>query len=255
MSTFSRFLKITIQEDFRFPVAEIFAFLMALAPLTLYVEGANYASLSDSQAFSYFSSALGLSGFLFLIMIFKNISFGLGSDLEKGVTNSFLTFPISRGKYLTAKLISGALLPFLMFMVAPLPLVIAYAPNFGNYGALLLYWAITASGYMVIIGLMNLVAMATKKGATSLIAGLGLYFAAEFASGFALFFAARGNRTAFYAISLLNPSELWTSHYRMLGASLTVSTGIAASLTIASALLGIALLLASYASFEKVVQL
>ena len=256
MSAFWRFLKITVQEDFRSPVAELFAFLMALAPLTLYVSGPDYSSsFTDAQAFSYLSSALGLSAFLFLILIFKNVSFGLGSDLEKGVTASFLTFPLSRGKYLAAKLISGALLPFLMFMVFPLPVVFAFAPRFGNLGALFLYWEIVACGYLIIIGLMTLVALATKRGATSLIAGLALYFASEFASAFALFFALRGNKTAFYAVSLLNPSELWVSHYKMLGASLTVSSSVAYALTLASGMLGVALVLAAFLVFERVVQL
>ncbi|MDP7976617.1 MAG: hypothetical protein ACP5T5_01135 [Thermoprotei archaeon] len=257
MSAFWRFLKLSVQEDYRMPIAEVFAFLMALAPLTLYASGVNYAVLKGSAAFSFLSSALGLAGFLFLILILKNVSFGIGADLEKGITNTFLTFPMSRAKYLAAKLVSGALIPFVMFMVAPLPVALAFAPHFSDWGVLLLYWGVEASGMMVIIGLMVLVALATKKGSTSLIAGLALYFGSEFANAFAIFYAERGNADLFYALSVLNPLELWTAHYsRMFRSfSISVSATTAAALTATSAALGVALLIIAFMTFDRVIDL
>ncbi len=255
MSVFWRFLKLSVQEDYRMPVAELFAFLMALAPLTLYASGVNYGVLKGSAAFSFLSSALGLAAFLFLILILKNVSFGIGADLEKGITNTFLTFPMSRAKYLAAKLVSGAVIPFVMFMLAPLPVALAFAPHFSDLGVLLLYWGIEASGMMVIIGLMVLVALATKKGSTSLIAGLALYFGSEFANAFAIFYAERGNRDLFYALSVLNPSELWTIHYSRFFGSFSVSTATASALTATSAALGVALLIIAFAAFERVIDL
>jgi hypothetical protein len=84
---FLEILAASIHEDFRFPILEVFAFLYAISTFVLVQIGGGYtlsiAGSEESLAYSLVSIQMGTPLFIFLILIFKNVAYGFGSDLEK----------------------------------------------------------------------------------------------------------------------------------------------------------------------------
>jgi len=45
--------------------------------------------------------------FIFVVLILKNVAYGLGSDLDRGVMQTLFLYPLKRRHILTARLLSG----------------------------------------------------------------------------------------------------------------------------------------------------
>lgn len=108
-----------LNEDYRFPILEVFAFLYALGTFVFAnIAGTlgQFATSEDAVAFSLVNSLTGLPVFIFVILILKNIAYGLGSELEKRVTQTFLSYPLKRRLLMTAKLLSSIGVALLLFL-------------------------------------------------------------------------------------------------------------------------------------------
>lgn len=111
----SAFLEIfasTLQQDYRFPILEIFAFLYTLGTFIFVSFGRISGVMDERTAFQLVTSLMGLPMFIFIILIFKNIAYGLGNDLEKGTIQTFFSYPLKRRSILTAKLFQHSGLHF-----------------------------------------------------------------------------------------------------------------------------------------------
>ena len=69
-----------VHEDYRFPILELFAFLYALGTFASGVGGVSLTS-DETLVFMLISNLMSISLFIFLILVFKNIAYGLSSGL------------------------------------------------------------------------------------------------------------------------------------------------------------------------------
>jgi ABC-type transport system involved in multi-copper enzyme maturation permease subunit len=206
-----------LDEDYRFPILEVFAFLFALGMFVF----ANFASYPQSgEALAYFMvSTLGgfLILFIFVILVLKNVAYSLGSDLERGVMQTLFSYPLKRRYILTAKLLSGlgvALLLFLgiqifgLFLLAP-DVILTYPST-----VFLTYAAQVCSPALLLAGLVLLLALRLKRGGLALVIGVVLLFAGLVVSGFVSSIAYRtGSHLPLQIWAVINPNSALQTYY------------------------------------------
>lgn len=171
---FSLFLR----QDYSFPTLEVFAFLFVISILigTYIIQGYNETYI----AYSYFgaSATISLPILIFMILIWKNISFGLGGDFEKGVMQTFLTYPLSRTKMLGARLLSAIGVALGILSLAQFIVLSIIAPGFTSREAptlILNYLSVLATPLLVTM-IVLLVCVLAKSSGIPLIVGILLYF-------------------------------------------------------------------------------
>lgn len=172
-----------LHEDYRFPLLEFYVFLYALATFVLTSSAASMYSYYGSTSYEYLAyltvnSSLSLTLFIFTILLFKNISFGIGSDIEKGIIQTYFAYPLKRHSILTAKLLSAIGVSILILISIQLLALFVIAPGFigAQIGMVLLTYAASLSFPLIIAAVLLLVALKTKKGSTALILGIVVYF-------------------------------------------------------------------------------
>jgi len=205
-----------LHEDYRFPILEIFAFLYALGTFAFANLTALRAPSEEAMAYFLVSSLMSVPLFIFIILVFKNVAYGLGGDLEKGTIQTFLSYPLKRRNILTAKLLSAigvALLLFLGMQVIAL-LVLAPGMVLSNITVVLLSYIANCGYVFLLTAIILLIALFIRKGRTALIMGIVLWFALGIASSLVLFFAViTGSALPLQIIYLLNPSTALSAQY------------------------------------------
>jgi len=173
-----------LHEDYRFPVLEIFAFLYTLGPFVFGTVTRYFVpTFDESIAYILTSSLLGMPPFMFLfilvVLVFKNIAFGLGSDLEKGIFQSYLSYPLKRWRILTAKLLSALGIPLILFLSIQITALYIIDPDvISTYlSTVLLTYSAYLSPILLATGIMILVALVLRRGGLALVIGIVLYFA------------------------------------------------------------------------------
>ena len=166
-----------LNEDHRFPILEILVFLCALC--TFVLGGlAAVSSFTTGEAFTHniVSSSTWLLIILVVISILKNIAYGLGSDIEKGITQTMFSYPLKRGYILTAKLLSALGIPLLLFLGISIFGLFLLFPDIilANPGTVFLTYAAQLSPVLLAAGLLLILALRLKRGVLALITGLGL---------------------------------------------------------------------------------
>ena len=133
-------------------------------------------SLSDSftvSVFSFFNSFLS-----FVIPIFVSLS--VAQEIEKGITATYLTFPVTRKQFLLSKAISDLTILFILVFM-PVPAIILYIYFFHhliyfNYAFLVSYVItavyITLFGYVFVLAISILLPYVS----TSLITSILIFF-------------------------------------------------------------------------------
>lgn len=183
---FFELLTSALRGDYRFPILELFAFLFALATFVFgAVLVAPGGASAEVTAYSFASSLMGLPSFVFVILILKNIAYGLGSDIEKGVIQTLLSYPIKRRSILTAKLLSGIGLALLVYLSLQIYAMYLVAQEIvGPYlTTVLVTYAANLSFIFLLAGVVLTVTLLLKKGGTALIVGVVLFFASGIAGG------------------------------------------------------------------------
>ena len=207
-SAFRELLSIFLHEDYRLPVLELFAFLFTASVFFASnpLQGYNLTSI----AFSYVQSAAVLPLLIFMILIWKNIAFGLGGDFEKGVVQTYLTYPLSRTKLLIARLVSSVLIALGVLALAQFLGMYLVAPQFATAesGVLVFGFLTALANPLLLTSIVLLVAVLTKQGGLSLIVGILLYFVLQFMLIIILNYAySIQNYYLVVASFLLNPME------------------------------------------------
>lgn len=180
-SPFLEVFTCAIKEDYRFPILEVFAFLFALGTFVIADLTAYYGRNGEAFAYNLVSTLWGFPlFFIFVILILKNVAYGLGSDLDRGVIQTLFSYPLKRRHILTAKLLSAlgiALLLFLgiqifgLFLLAP-DIIVTYS------GTVFLTCAANlCSPALLLAGLVLLLALLLKRGGLALIIGVVLCLA------------------------------------------------------------------------------
>ena len=223
---FLEVLASAIHEDYRFPLLEVFAFLYALGTFVfasfgvsitaLGTTGQAMATLKETVAYGAVSSLLSMPLLIFIILIFKNIAYGLGSDLEKRIIQTYFSYPIKRWGILTAKLLSALGVALLLFLGMQISGLYILAPDIilPQLGTVLLTYVASLSYPLLIAGIMLLLTLKLRRGGISLVVGLVLYFAMSMVTGIATIVAIfTESPLAFQIISAISPSLILQQYY------------------------------------------
>jgi ABC-2 type transport system permease protein len=223
---FLEVLASAIHEDYRFPFLELFAFLYALGTFVFASFGVTIAAtdatnqvtatVNEVAAYWAVSSILSLPLSIFIILVFKNIAYGLGSDLEKGIIQTYFSYPLKRSGILTAKLLSALGVALLLFLGMQISGLYILAPDIilPQLGTVLLTYAANLSYPLLIAGIMLLLTLKLRRGGISLVVGLVLYFAMSVISGIATIFAiVTENPLSLQIISAISPTIALQQYY------------------------------------------
>ena len=216
---FLEVLSSAIHEDYRYPFLELFAFLYALGTfvLTNFAIGPSLQNATaDTVAHTVTTSLLTGSLFVFIILVLKNVAYGLGSDLEKGIIQTYFSYPLKRWKILTAKLISALGVSLLLFLGIQISALYILAPDMvlPQFGTIILTYAANLSYPLLISAIVLLVTLILRRGGIALIVGIVMYFAMSIVSGLA-YVVASGTESpvALQIISVISPSFALGQYY------------------------------------------
>ena len=213
-SAFTELLSIFLHLDHRLPVLEASAFLFFSAVLL-------FSSVSSGDAYSAFSymagpGGLSLTGLILVILILKNMASGWGGDFEKGTMQTFLTYPLSRGKAFMARLISSLLVPMGLLTLAQFSCVFFIAPDFAlaHFGSLLLGFLTSLTTPLLIAGLVVLAVLWAKSGGVPFALGLVAYFMMLIFSAFLLSIGySAGHYSLIWGVFFFNPVYAFSSYF------------------------------------------
>ncbi|MFQ6074388.1 MAG: hypothetical protein ACE5KC_04120, partial [Candidatus Bathyarchaeia archaeon] len=170
----------------------------------------------EAFAYSLVNSLSGLPLFIFFILILKNIAYGLGSDLEKGVIQTLLSYPLKRRYILTAKLFSALGIALLLYLAIQIFALFVIAPDvIQNYfTTICLTYLASLSSTLLLAGLVLLLALLLKRGGLALIVGIVLYFALGIISSLVMFVAAAtGSDMAPRVYAVIAPNLVLQGYY------------------------------------------
>lgn len=216
---FLEVLSAALHEDYRFPLLEVFAFLYVLSTFALSSFGSILSPTtltSERVAYQLTTVLLGLPLLIFVVLIFKNIAYGLGSDLEKGIVQTYFSYPLKRSRILSAKLISALGVAIGLFLVFQLSALYILAPDVlgPNLGIVLLTYAAGLSYPLLIAGIMLLLTLLVRRGGITLVIGIVLYFALSITSGIVTVVAiATKSALILQVFSVISPSTALSLHY------------------------------------------
>jgi ABC-type transport system involved in multi-copper enzyme maturation permease subunit len=192
---FLEVLSSAIHEDYRFPFLELFAFLYAAGTFVLAnftVSVYSQATTNEAIAYTVTTSLISGSLIVFILLILKNVAYGLGSDLEKGIIQSYFSYPLRRRGILTAKLLSAIGFSLLLFLGIQISALYILAPDIvlPQFSTIILTYAANLSYPLFISAIMLLMTLKLRRGGIGLVVGIVLYFAMSIVSSIAFFVAA-----------------------------------------------------------------
>ena len=167
--------------DHRFPLLEISFFIYILGSFVFFNSTAiqNLAIGSEGAVYRLIQALTGTTFYILMILMLKGIAYGLGNDLEKGVIQTLLTYPLKRRSILTARLVSSIGLSILSFLGAQIFALLVLIPDmvWTQIGTFLLCY-IAILGYpLLLISIVLLLTLRLKKGGVAFAVGILLYFA------------------------------------------------------------------------------
>jgi ABC-type transport system involved in multi-copper enzyme maturation permease subunit len=206
----------TLNEDYRFPILEIFAFLYVIGTFAYASFGVMYSipqtSLRAYSAFTLVNSISGVTSFstlILLVLVLKNVAYGFGSDLEKGTIQTYFSYPLKRESILTAKLLSAIGLSLLLFVTVQTAALYIIAPEIvsSNLSIVVLSYLANLAYFLIVICITILSTLILKKGAVTLIFGIILYFGLYISVSFATAISyASHSALALQIVSCFTPS-------------------------------------------------
>ena len=205
-----------VRENYRFPILEIFAFLYALG--TFVLAGLTTFDVQATEIFAYtmVSSLSGLPLFIFLILLLVNIAYGLGNDIEKGVIQTLLSYPLKRRSILSAKLLSALGIALLVFLGLQLFAFYVLAPEVmaRYFSTVLLSYLAVLSPFFLVAGIVLLLTLAIRRGGLALVFGIVFYFAFGIITSILSFLAYfAGSDIVFRVYAVISPSVALGRYY------------------------------------------
>jgi len=224
---FSEVFDLTVHADYRFPQLEIFAFLYAIGAFAF---GLGNVTLTHSGSFMLvlISNLMNIPLYVFLILVLKNLAYGLGNDLQKGKIRTLLAYKAKN--VWAAKFLSTLGIGLLLFFGVQLfaLLVIAPAMILTDLGTVLLTFLANIGYVLLLAAIIFLATLLLKRGVASLLTGIIVYLAFGIAIQAASSFASATNSILpLQIVALLNPSTALTANYGLASANITWTPTIA----------------------------
>jgi ABC-type transport system involved in multi-copper enzyme maturation permease subunit len=209
-------LGLTLRKDYRFPILEIFAFLLAFT--TFMFTNLNDVHLASNEAMIFYliSNLMGVSLLIFLILIFKNIAYGLGNDFEKEEFRTMLSHPVKRWKILTAVLLSTLGVALLLFLGVQLVALLIIAPSaiLPNINVVLLAYVANCGYALLLTAITLLVTLFIKRGRAAFVLGILAYLGIGMVTWILMFsVSATDSFLPLQIVAVLNPSIAFLAHY------------------------------------------
>ncbi len=207
-----------LDEDYRFPILEIFAFLFALGTFVFADFAGGYDRTGETMAYSLVSTLCGFPlMFIFVVLILKNVAYGLGSDLDRGVMQTLFLYPLKRRHILTARLLSGLGIALLLFFGIQIFGLFLLAPNviLTYPGTVFLtHAAQLCSPALLLAGLVLFFTLRLKRGGLALVIGVVLFLAGLIVSGFVTSIAyGTGSDLSLKIWAVINPNSALQRYY------------------------------------------
>jgi hypothetical protein len=213
----------SLKEDYKFPILEVFVFLYTFSTFIFAspsivgtLESYGSTVTEDSMVFGIVKSLMGPPLFVLVILVLKNVAYGMGNDLERGVIRTYLSYPLRRISLLTANILSSVGLAFLLFIGVQVFALFILVPDLilANMGTVLLTYAAYLCYPLLIASLMLLLTLKVKKGGNALVFGIILYFGSQILAAGAVELAISMNTsTPMIISSIINPSVALQEYY------------------------------------------
>lgn len=217
---FLEILASCLHGDYKFPVLELLAFLFLLSSLLFAYSGHEPPGTPEELVVMNLSrSLLGLPLFILVMLLLKNVTTGIGSDLERGTIQTILIYPLRRRSILTAKLFSAVLVAVLLFVGIQVAALWILAPDmvFASPTAVLLTYVSYISPALLIAALTLLLSLILRKTSAAFGVGLMLFFIVTMLVSLVSFASqAMGSVFLWQVYSLICPSEALYFHYASL---------------------------------------
>jgi len=214
---FLEILASSLHGDYKFPVLELLAFLFMLSSLLFAYSGHEPPGTPEELAVMNLSkSLLGLPLFILVMLLLKNVTTGIGSDLERGTIQTILVYPLRRRSILTAKLFSAVLVAVLLFLGIQITALWILAPDMvsANPTAVFLTYVAHVSPTLLIAGLTLLFSLILRKGSAAFVVGLMMFFIVTMLASLVSFASQAMDSVFLWQLySLINPSEALHYHY------------------------------------------
>lgn len=218
---FSEVFALTVHADYRFPQLEIFAFLYAIGAFAF---GLGNVTLTHNGPFMLIliSNLMNIPLYVFLVLVLKNLAYGLGNDLQKGKIRTLLSYKAKN--VWAAKFLSTLGIGLLLFFGVQLFALFIIAPAMipTDIGTVLLTYLANAGYVLLLTAIIFFVTLLLKKGVASLVVGILVYLAIgisiQVVSSFAL---ATNSILPLQIVALFNPSTALIANYGLASASIT----------------------------------
>jgi len=189
---FTEILGSALNGDYKFPILEILTFLFIFSSFVF----ASFGGFGRSASEEYFvlfmvTSLMGLPLFILVMLLLKNIASGIGNDLEKGIVQTLLIYPLRRRSILSAKLVSAFGLAVLLFFGAQMSALLILAPDMviPNLALVLLAYVAGVGSALLVASTTLLMVLILRRGSLAVVVGIMLFF----------FLATLGSLTSFLA--------------------------------------------------------
>lgn len=217
---FLEILASCLHGDYKFPVLELLAFLFLLSSLLFAYSGREPPGASEELVVMNLSkSLLGLPLFILVMLLLKNVTMGIGNDLERGTIQTILVYPLRRRSILTAKLFSAVVIAVLLFLGIQITALWVLAPDmvFANPDVILLTYVAHVSPALLVAGLTLLFSLILRKSSAAFVVGLMLFFLISMLASLVSFASqAMGSLLLWQLYSLISPSEALYYYYASL---------------------------------------
>lgn len=215
----------SLQEDYRFPLLEFFAFLYALGTFAFANIGSIMPTASEEQSvYMLVTSITSFPILIFMILVFKNVAYGLGNDIEKGTIQTIFSYPLKRRAILTAKLLSAIGVALLVLFGIQIFALTILAPDMilPYMGTVILTYAANLSFPLLLASIILFATLLIRKGGLGIVLGIVIYFAISILQSIALFISmATRSALSLQMLAGFNPSIALQYHYGAFAAYLT----------------------------------
>ena len=213
-SAFTELLSIFLHLDHRPPLLEAAAFLFFSGVLLL----SSVSNGDASSAFYYTAGPAGLSltSLILVVLILKNLASGWGNDFEKGTMQTFLTYPLSRGKAFLSRIVSSLLVPLGLLTLAQFSVAFLLAPRFAlaHFGSLSLGYLAALTTPLLVTAVVVLAVLWAKSGGVPFAIGIVTYFMMLIFTAFLLGIGYNaGYPNLVWAVFFLNPVYAFSNHF------------------------------------------
>jgi len=200
---------------YRFPLAEIYAALYTFFLVVSAIpQFGGVSSLIVFFAYLYFATIL--PKFITNILIAKNVAYGFAGEIERGLMQTYLTYPIKRLDIFVVKVFTCILVPYFYFIFSLLlASYLLYFEVFEIYGSQVLLLIISVAGPCILFGaIITAASLFIRRGGASLGLGIAAYFTIAILEMAMLYFAGATRRYEYIlALFVLEPYLAFASHY------------------------------------------